>query len=229
MLTLIISFYLLGQWLYPRQLESGTCIGWFGYVIDQQHCLSSSTSSQNGLEIIGTPADWRHLWSKSYLDQHEGGNIPARCLLEIGSERDSAISKGEIRGHPFYGSRFTLRTWGSLYRQVYNEYHLNLSFLFTYNLIEFLLIRHRDDSNWYRGIIKVVIRNEVTVYYVDNGITNTIDVPPPRRSVGYFSGGHACEGSSLLFVQSKLASSCQSKLESRSSQTYAQINCWTWI
>ena len=47
----------------------------------------------------------------------------------------------------------------------------------------FLSIRCGDDSNWYRGIIKVVIENEVTVYYADNGITGTIDIKDVRLDI----------------------------------------------
>ena len=54
---------------------------------------------------------------------------------------------------------------------------------FPYNPIIFLLTRCRDDSNWYRGIIKVVIENEATVYYVDNGITSTIDIKDVRLDI----------------------------------------------
>ena len=41
----------------------------------------------------------------------------------------------------------------------------------------------RDGFNWYRGIIKVIMENEVKVHYVDYGITGVIDIKDVRLDI----------------------------------------------
>jgi len=73
-----------------------------------------------------------------------------------------------------------MQTWRYLYSMAYRGAITIISALYSYILIIFLVIIHRDAFNWHRGILKVIMGNEATVHYVDYGITGVIDIKDVR-------------------------------------------------